>query len=254
VTEATLAWAGAPGWIVVAVAPFVGSFLGVLIRRLPEGRSAVFGRSCCEHCGVGLAVRDLVPLASWLATLGRCRGCGARLGWFYPGVEAAAIAVALVSMWIDRGADVWLDAFFGWWLLALGWIDARDGILPDVLTLPLLLAGIAATAMAPGEATDRVGGAVGGYLLLAGVGWAYRRWRGREGLGQGDAKLFAATGAWVGISGLPSVLLVAAGSALLAAAGLNLAGWRLGRHSALPFGPFLAVAAWAIWLFGPLGL
>ena len=77
---------------------FVGSFLGVLVRRLPEGQPIAWGRSRCEYCGAALAVRDLVPLFSWLAAKGRCRFCGHPLGWFYPGIELAALAVALVAI------------------------------------------------------------------------------------------------------------------------------------------------------------
>jgi len=104
----------------------------------------------------------------------------------------------------------------------------------------------------PDDVADRVPGAALGYLFLAGVAWAYRRLRGREGLGLGDAKLFAAAGAWVGAFALPSVLLGAAVSALAAAAVMVLCGRSLSRSSALPFGPFLAAATWAVWLYGPI--
>jgi len=241
------------GWALIAMAPVIGSFLGVVIRRLPDQRPIVHGRSRCEACGAALAPRDLVPLASWLATRGRCRHCGARLGGFYPAVELAALALAAVALAVDSGAAAWLDWGFGCWLLALGWIDLRRFLLPNVLTLPLVVAGLAAAWLwAPGDLVDRLLGAAGGYLLLWAVGAVYWRLRGREGLGLGDAKLFAACGAWVGASGLPSVLFGAALAALVAAAVMGLAGRRLDRYSALPFGPFLALAAWLVWLFGPL--
>ena len=89
-------------------------------------------------------------------------------------------------------------------------------------------------------------------MILRATAWAYRRLRGIEGLGGGDAKLLAAAGAWVGAAALPSVLLGAACAALIAVAGLAIAGTRLSRRSALPFGPFLALATWAVWLLGPL--
>ena len=111
---------------------------------------------------------------------------------------------------------------------------------------------VAAWALAPDELRDRVAGAACGYLGLWLVALIYRRLRGRDGLGLGDAKLLAAAGAWVGASGLPSVLAGAALAALAAAGGLTLAGTRLDRHSALPFGPFLAAATWLVWLFGPI--
>jgi leader peptidase (prepilin peptidase)/N-methyltransferase len=123
------------------------------------------------------------------------------------------------------------------------------------LTLPLLLAGIAAAWLwAPSELRDRSLGAALGFLVLWAAAWTYRRLRGWDGLGLGDAKLFAAGGAWVGAGGLPSVLFGAAVAALAAAGILRLAGQRLDRLSAIPFGPFLALAIWAAWLWGPLPL
>src|SRR5207237_8261984 len=109
---------GHAGWFLLLLAPFVGSFLGTLIRRLPERRPLVAARSCCEACGARLEMRDLVPLASWVLTRGRCRRCGAALGWFYPGVELAAFAVAAIAMTIDGPDRAWIDCLLGWWLLA----------------------------------------------------------------------------------------------------------------------------------------
>ena len=200
-------------WELVGVALFIGSFIGVVIIRVPDGLS-LLGRSRCVACEATLTVRDLAPLASWLAAGGRCRRCGARIGGFYPGVELAALAVAVVSVAVDRGGDAWIDATLGWWLLALGWIDWRRLILPDALTLPLIALGLAATYLAPDELWDRVAGAAAGFLGLWAIAWLYRRLRGREGLGLGDAKLFAASGAWVGVGGLASVLAGAALGAL----------------------------------------
>ena len=236
-------------WSAVLAAPVIGSFLGVVVRRLPEGRSIVRGRSHCEGCGAALASRDLVPLLSWVAAAGRCRSCGRRLGWFYPTIELAALAIALVAVAIDTGVWVWLDCVLGWWLLALGWIDARSWLLPDALTLPLVFAGLAAAwAFEPAGLSGRALGAALGYLALRAVALAYRALRGREGLGAGDAKLLAAAGAWVGARALPQVILLAALAGLIAALCLRLAGTRLGPQSALPFGPFLALATWLVWL------
>lgn len=240
-------------WYLVAVALFVGSFVGVVIDRLPEGSMLAEGRSHCAHCGASLTVLDLVPLASWLAGRGRCRHCGAWIGWFYPGVELAALAIAVLSLRVDRGFDAWVDAALGWWLLALGWIDWRHAILPDVLTLPLIVLGLAVAGVLEPEALwNPLIGVVCGYGTMWGIAWLYRRLRGREGLGLGDAKLLAASGAWVGVTGLPSVVAGAALAALVAAGAMMLAGRRLDRHSALPFGPFLAAATWLVWLFGPV--
>jgi leader peptidase (prepilin peptidase)/N-methyltransferase len=194
-------------------------------------------------------VRDLVPLASWLIARGRCRFCGGPLGWFYPGIELAATAVALAALFADGGPQVWLDCLLGWWLLVLGWIDVRCWLLPDALTLPLVVAGLGITAwLDPARLVVCALGAALGYIGLRAIGWAYRMLRGGDGIGQGDAKLLAAAGAWLGVAALPQVILLAAAAALVAALGMRLAGARLGPRSPLPFGPFLASAMWLLWL------
>jgi leader peptidase (prepilin peptidase)/N-methyltransferase len=246
---------GLEGWLLLAAAPFVGSFLGVVVRRLPEGRAIVWSRSQCEACGAVLGPRELVPLISWLAARGRCGRCGHPLGWFYPGIELAALLVAAVALGVDGMPRVWLDCLFGWWLLTLGWIDLRRGVLPDLLTLPLIVAGLAAATLFDREALlDRALGAALGYLALRAIAAAYRALRGFEGLGGGDAKLLGAAGAWVGVSAVPQVILAAALAALVTVGALRLCGVRLHAHSALPFGPFLALAIWAVWLIGPVSL
>jgi leader peptidase (prepilin peptidase)/N-methyltransferase len=250
---ARIAEAGAAEWSLVLASPFIGSFLGLLIQRLPDGAPIARGRSRCDTCGTPLRVRDLVPILSWLAAAGRCRYCRQPLGWFYPGVELAALVVALAAVLIDGGQRAWLDCLLGWSLLALGWIDLRSWLLPDALTLPLIVAGLAASFIFdPDQLTERALGAALGYASLMAIAALYRALRGREGLGGGDAKLLAASGAWLGATTLPQVILLAALSALAAAAWLRLAGVRLGIHSALPFGPFLALATWALWLFSPI--
>jgi leader peptidase (prepilin peptidase)/N-methyltransferase len=232
-------------------APAIGSFLGVLVDRLPNGGSIVWSRSRCNACGTLLRARDLVPLFSWLLAQGRCRYCNAALGWFYPAIELAALAIALVALAVDTGPSAMLDCLFGWWLLALGWIDARKWLLPDVLTLPLIVAGLCEAALVmPERLLDRAIGTIFGYLLLRVVALTYHRLRRREGLGHGDAKLLAAAGAWVGAAALPLVLLAAASGALLAAAALALKGRRMHAAIAIPFGPFIAGATWCIWLLG----
>ena len=148
------------------------------------------------------------------------------------------------------GGDVlWAVSGAGWVLLALAWIDAEWMILPDALTLPLVVAGLSAVWwFAPEAGADHAAAAGLGWLALWGVGSVYRRVRGRDGLGEGDAKLFGAIGAWVGLAGLADVLLGAA-LAGLAWAGLSrLRGRTMVATTALPFGPFLALAGWAVML------
>lgn len=250
-----LASFGLQGVGLLLIAPVVGSFLGTVVQRLPEGRPIVFARSRCEECGAGLTPRDLVPLLSWLLSRGRCRHCGHLVGWFYPGVEIAALAVALIALAVDGMPRAGLDCIFGWWLLTLGWIDLRRWVLPDVLTLPLLLAGLGEAALIePAGLLDRALAAAAGYLSLRAVALAYRLLRGREGLGGGDAKLLGAAGAWIGAMALPQAVLGAALTALAAAAVLQLNGVRMHARSAMTFGPFIALASWALWLWGPLPL
>lgn len=242
-----------PAWPIVLVAsPFIGSFLGVLIRRLPEGRPVTLARSSCEACGGTLTVPELVPLVSYLWQRGRCRRCGVAIGPFHPIVELAAFTVAVWAVFAETDpVRLWADCMLGWTLLALSWIDIRSMRLPDALTLPLLLAGLAVTAVVQPEAlAGHAAGAAAGYLALRAVAWCYHLLRGREGLGAGDAKLLGAAGAWLGVAWLPYVVLLAALLGLGAAAWLALRGRSVRADTALPFGPCLALAFWLLWLHG----
>jgi leader peptidase (prepilin peptidase)/N-methyltransferase len=242
-------------WLLpVLTAPFIGSFLGVVAERLPAGRGVVLGRSACPHCGHRLRARDLVPVLSWVASGGRCRYCAAPLGLLHPAIEIAALVIALWAASELSGWLIWAGCALGWTLLALAVIDQRHLILPDRLTLPLIPAGLGvAYAVEPSLVLNHAIGAGAGFLALAVVGWAYRRLRGREGLGLGDAKLLAAAGAWVSWPGLPSVVLLAAAAALLAAAAGSLAGRSVRLTDPVPFGSYLCLGTWLVWLYGPLG-
>ena len=217
--------------------------------REPSGwRGLLLGRSSCPACGTRLTARDLVPLWSWLAARGRCRHCGRGLAVFYPLVELAAAAVGTLALALVEPPSSLIAALLGWWLLALALIDLLSWRLPDALTLPLIVAGIAAAALGMLPTVDlfqALAGAAIGYLALAGIGWAYRRLRGRDGLGLGDAKLLAAAGAWLGVESLPWLVLI---SAVL---GLALALARtqpVRAETAVQFGPPLALAFWGLFL------
>ncbi len=242
-----------PTLLPLLAAPFVGSFLGVLIRRLPRDRPVVLSRSCCEACGAALSPLELVPVASYLALRGRCRRCAAPIGAFHPAIELAALAVAVWAATVDGGSPglLWADCGLGWTLLALAWIDWEWMRLPDVLTLPLLAAGLGVAALFdPGDLLGHTAGAALGYVGLRAIAAGYRAWRRRDGLGAGDAKLLGAAGAWVGWQALPQVLLLAAVTGLLLAGAQHLRGRRVDRNTKLPFGPPLALALWIVWLYG----
>ena len=240
-----------PSWLLpLLVGPVIGSFLGVLVRRLPAGGAVAWERSRCEACGRTLPWSEMIPIASFAIQRGRCRDCGAAIHPAHLWIELAALAVAAWAATMDDGPRLWADCALGWTLLALAWIDAEHMILPDVLTLPLIPAGLAWSLwMEPEALGDRAIGAAAGYLALRLIELAYRRLRGRDGLGQGDAKLLAAGGAWLGWQGLGPVVLAAALGGLAAAAVAALRGRKIDAATALPFGPFLAGAIWLVWLY-----
>jgi leader peptidase (prepilin peptidase) / N-methyltransferase len=240
-------------WLPIAAAPLIGSFLGVVVTRLPSGRTLVWGRSACPQCGHALQPLELVPLASWVFLGGRCRHCAARISPLYPILEIAATAIAVAAVVMASGWVSWVSCGLGWWLLALVAIDWREGLLPDVLTLPLIPAGLAVAYLEDSPSLyPHAIGAIAGFAVFALIRLGYRSWRGREGMGLGDAKLLAASGAWVSWEGLPSVVLVAALASLLGIAVGALWGRRATLATALPFGPGLCLATWLIWLTGPL--
>ncbi len=227
----------------------LGSFVCTLaLRASDDWRGIWWGRSQCPACRATLGPRDLIPVISWIWSRGRCRHCGAAISPYYPLVEISAAAIGAVALAWLSGPEAWLAALLGWWLLALALIDLETWLLPDPLTLPLIAAGLvaSATGTAPGGSlSNAAAGAAAGYLSLAGIGYLYQRLRGRDGLGLGDAKLLAAAGAWLGLASLPWLVLTAA---LL---GLVLALIRAGplrAETAVPFGPPLALAFWAMFL------
>ncbi len=242
-----------PIWLpLLLAAPFVGSFLGVVITR-DAGPAVLRGRSRCDACGATLSIRDLVPLLSWIALARRCRSCGERLPLFYPTIELAA---AVPVVWAATEQNDWLlvaSAILGWLLLALAWIDWRTFRLPDVLTLPLLATGLIASWFFDRDGwTDHIAGAIAGFLIIAALAAVYRIVRRQEGMGLGDAKLTGALGAWIAWQGLPSMIFLAALLGLcwtLLRAALRKP---VGSSEPLPFGPFLAAAGWIVWLYGPL--
>ncbi len=240
----------------------VVSFLNVVIYRLPKQLEHDWALQCaqpmsgprpsvvrpgshCPQCGHTLAWFENIPLLSFAFQRGRCRACTARIPWRYPLVELAAAGLALTAVWaFGLTPEAVLVMGFLWTLLALAVIDAQTLLLPDRLTLGLLWAGLLANAVGYWGVIplpDAILGAVAGYGSLGMVAWGYARLTGREGMGMGDAKLLAALGAWLGWMVLPLMVLLASLLAL-AVGGLALLRGRADRHTALPFGPFLAMA------------
>lgn len=231
----------------------VGSFLATVLVRWPEGRNPLAGRSRCDGCARTLGGTELVPLLSYLMVRGRCRACGARIDWRHPAMELAAGMVGLTAMLGHPLPLALATMVFGWWLLILAALDAEHEWLPDLLTLPLIVAGLLTAWAGLGPPLlDRATGAAAGWLALAGMAVGYRRLRGREGLGGGDPKLLAALGAWLGWQALPFVLLAAGLLGLVAAGLMKARGQEVAAATRLPLGALMALAAWPIWLI--LGL
>jgi len=247
------AFAGLPGsaWTALGfvLGAAIGSFLAAMLVRWPQGRSVLRGRSQCDSCGKTLSPRDLVPILSWFLVKGRCRHCGAAIDRKLLAIEAGAAVIGLTAIAAHPLPAAIFTAIFGWWLFLLAALDVEHQWLPDRLTLPLLAAGLPVAWVGIGPPLeDRLIGAAAGFAALALIAFAYRRLRGREGMGGGDPKLFGAIGAWLGWQQLPFVLL-GAGLVGLAALLLKMArGEKVAATDRLPLGALLALAAWPIWL------
>ncbi len=259
----------------------IGSFLNVVIYRLPlmlqrqwraqcaelAGQpdpapaatlSLATPRSHCPGCKALIKARHNVPVVSWLALRGRCASCGMAISARYPAVELATGLLSAVVAWhFGLGLAASAALLVTWFLIALTMIDFDTQLLPDDLTLPLLWLGLLASlwhvpgqaAALPAAPVDAILGAAGGYLLLWTVFHAFRLLTGKEGMGYGDFKLYAALGAWLGWQLLPLVLLLSAAVGALVGVTLIVAR-RHGRDVPMPFGPYLAGAGWVAMLWG----
>lgn len=162
-------------------------------------------------------------------------------------VVFATVFVGLASPARTQGIALYASFGLGASLLVLSYIDLRTGLLLDVITLPLIVSGIAFAWFSDGSWLFAVAGAALGYVLIAGLGYVWRQMRGYEGIGLGDAKLLAAGGAWVGIAMLPVILLVASGAGLIGAVFVALKPQNNEDRVAIPFGPALAFGIWTAW-------
>jgi leader peptidase (prepilin peptidase)/N-methyltransferase len=250
----------------------VGSFLNVVIHRLPimmerdwaaqcaelrgepppvfEALSLARPRSRCPQCGHAITALENIPIISWLLLHGRCKGCAAPISFRYPLIEALTALLFAFAAWhfgfsaAGLGALVFVAA-----LIALTGIDFDTQLLPDDITLPLLWLGLGLHAFSDytgvriydTDLKSAVIGAIAGYLSLWSVYWAFKLFTGKEGMGYGDFKLLAALGAWLGWQTLPLTVLLS--SCVGAVVGIVLMVFaRHGRNVPIPFGPYLAAA------------
>jgi leader peptidase (prepilin peptidase)/N-methyltransferase len=264
----------------------IGSFLNVVIYRLPiilerdwrsqatdllrpTGDASPAGtplerftlsspRSACPNCKAPITALQNIPVASWLVLRGRCAACKAKISARYPLVE---LTTGVLSAWVawhfGFGASAACALLVTWTLIALTGIDIDHQLLPDNITLPLMWAGlVAAVAIGPlsGVAVpvspkDAIIGAAGGYISLWLVFHAFKLVTGKEGMGYGDFKLFAALGAWLGWKVLPMVIVLSAATgAVLGILMIALQG--RDRRAPMPFGPYLAAAGWLAMMYG----
>jgi leader peptidase (prepilin peptidase)/N-methyltransferase len=229
----------------------VGSFLNVVIYRVPRGLSIVSPRSRCPSCERPIRWYENLPLVSWIALRARCRGCGCRISLRYPLVEGIAGLMAVAGIlrfgMTPLAAEVVL---FAWISLALGLIDLEHQMLPDVMTYPSIVLGLAFSWWGGWVGLPwSVAGAILGAALPTAVIFLYRALRGEDGMGWGDVKYLAAIGAVVGARDCVRVLVVSSVVGALVGLGLMAAG-RGTTKTALPFGTFLALAV-VVWLYAP---
>lgn len=232
-------------WIVVwmgVAGLIVGSYLNVLIHRVPIGKSTVLPRSSCPYCGGSILARDNLPIVSFLLLRGRCRHCGAPISWRYPIIEAltAGLFVGAVLVF-GLGPRLLVGLLFGCLMLLLAGIDLEHFLLPDRFTLPGILVGLALQLWVPqpGFLEAVVGVLVGAGILILVINFWY--WlRGEEGMGMGDVNMLALIGAFLGWQGVLTSLVVATFSGAVFGLAFLLTG-RLGMRSRLPFGVFLAL-------------
>ncbi|MCB4810404.1 A24 family peptidase [Methylovorus menthalis] len=254
----------------------VGSFLNVVIHRLPKMMEAEWRLNCqsldgqmpteatkkfnlltprssCPHCGHAITALENIPLISYIGLRGKCRGCKAPISIRYPAVELlTGVLTALVSWKLGYAGTTVFAWLFVFALIALTFIDLDTQLLPDDITLPLLWLGLLINLN--GGFTDlqsAVVGAAAGYLILWSIYWLFKLITGKEGMGYGDFKLLAAIGAWFGWQMLPAVILLSSLAGSVIGIGLILFA-RHGRSTPIPFGPYLALGGIAALFFGPI--
>lgn len=228
----------------------IGSFLNVVIYRLPRGQSLVTPPSRCRNCNYLLRWYDNVPVLSWLFLRARCRNCGTPVSWQYPVVELVTAALFVLVVWLTPlGPLVFSRLLLVSILVALFGIDLEHQILPNSITLPGILIGVMFSAIAPPGIRDSLIGAVLGGGILYAIAGGYYLWRREEGMGMGDVKMLAMIGAFLGWKAVMVTLVLSSFSGAII--GLLLMALQRGTMKfALPFGTFLAIGAVVAMLIG----
>lgn len=251
----------------------VGSFLNVVIVRLPKMLEREWAQQCadlsaetletsppyniirprsaCVHCGHKITAMENIPLMSYVLLRGRCSRCKASISLRYPTVELlTAITSGYIAWHFGYGLAAFAALAFTWAMIALAFIDIDTQLLPNDITIPLLWAGLLVNLA--GTFTDigsAVLGAFAGYITLWSIYWAFKLLTRREGMGYGDFKLLAAIGAWLGWQMLPLVILVSSIAGTVVGVFFMVVSKR-GRHEPIPFGPYLAGSGFAALLWG----
>lgn len=250
----------------------VGSFLNVVVHRLPLMLQAQWDAerqhtprqapafnlavpgSHCPHCQHPLRWRDNIPVLSFIALRGRCAHCQAPISWRYPAIELITAGL-FMGLMAQHGWSMQTVAWAGFSaaLLALAAIDADTQLLPDAITQPLLWCGLLAASLGwlGISLSESVWGAAAGYLFFWSVYWLFKRVTGKDGMGQGDFKLLAALGAWLGWPALLSLVLIASVSGAVIGL-LRQRRGQLAEHGEMAFGPYLVLAGLWVMAFGPL--
>ena len=251
----------------------VGSFLNVVIHRLPKMMEADWQCQCaelrgeelpttepltlatprsrCPHCGHGITALENIPVISWLVLRGKCSSCKAPISVRYPLVEAATgLLSAYAAFHFGFGLQAAGAILFIWAMVALTGIDFDTQLLPDSITLPLVWLGLLFNLFGTYTSlSSAVIGAMAGYLSLWSVYWGFRLATGKEGMGFGDFKLLAAIGAWLGWQMLPLTILLSSLVGAIVGVGLIVLAKR-GRNVPIPFGPYLAAAGLLALFYG----
>ena len=262
---------------VIFIGLCVGSFLNVVVYRLPKMMERDWRHEChefleleqpqaeddqekfnlavpasaCPNCGHKLRLWENIPVISYLFLKARCSSCGTKISLQYPAVELiTAVASLLAAYTFGVTIQTVAALFFTWVLITLTLIDLKTQLLPDNITLPLLWLGIFLSFFDVfTDLASSVIGAMAGYMILWSVYQLFKLVTGKEGMGFGDFKLLAALGAWVGYSYLPQIILVSSVVGSVFGIGMLIIG-RTRQQQPIPFGPYLAVAGWIALLWG----